>query len=72
VIGILFPAVLAEDPSPIMITYFVRNPFAAEGAVASGLQVIDDVWFKLAGKPSEKVHESSSSSLSSSSSDEPT
>jgi len=21
-----------------------------------GLQVIDDVWFKLAGKPSEKVH----------------
>jgi hypothetical protein len=48
------------------------NPFAAEGAVASGLQVNDDVWFKLAGKPSEKVHESSSSSLSSSSSDEPT
>jgi len=32
------------------------NPFAAEGAVASGLQVIDDVWFKLAGKPSEEIH----------------
>jgi len=53
---------LAEDPSPICIAYFMGNPFAAEGAVASGLQVIDDVWFKLAGKPSEKVHGSTSTS----------